>query len=469
MKAPGPSPIEFSQGIGTETAIFFDQLRNKYGDVIRFKVPFARPMYLLSHPDYAKYVLSHNATNFVRQDFVSRRFRSLMGNGSVIAEGDLWARQRKIISPVFQRVFLKNVFQNIENQTTKLIERWKKKAEKGEAIELVSEMRSLTLDILWRVLFHQPTNEMEEVIYQPVELGLDYLGAPVPFFLSKWLPTFKNWKFFFALKKLEDVIQNMINERRKNIGQVDDMLDFLLRYKNPETSEGLSDKLIIEEIKTMTPAGFLTTTAAISWLFYELGKNPQYIAPLNEECRTILQNGHFDFKKIELAHGGKPLLLKNPPNTGRVNALLELFPNAKFVFLFRNPYQVFFSTRALWHRTLTKHYTLQSLYDEEIDDLIFQYYRTITDAYLEQRGNIPENNLIEVRYEELEKNPFETVKSVYTWLDLPNWKRAKTHILDKIYEERHYKKYSYSYPQNVQDRIYQEWKRYIELWEYERL
>lgn len=301
MKAPGPSTLEFSKGIGTETPLFFQQLQAKYGDIIRCKVPLARPIYLISHPDYAKYILSHHASNYARQDFISRRFRSLMGNGSVVAEGDLWARQRKIISPVFQRKFLKDAFQIIENQTNFLIERWKRKAAKGEPVEVVSEIKSLTLDMLWRILFHQPTKgtATEQAVYEPTELAQSYLGAPLPFFYPKWLPTFNNWGFFSALNRFENIVKEMVAERRKNIGQVDDMLDFLLRYKHPETGEGLSDKLIVEEIKTMTPAGFLTTTAAISWLFYELGKNPQHIAAINEEACSVLAKGKLDFRTLE--------------------------------------------------------------------------------------------------------------------------------------------------------------------------
>ena len=43
---------------------------------------------------------------------------------------------------------------------------------------------------------------------------------------------------------------------------------------------------------------------------------------------------------------GSQFLSKNPPHTGRVKTLLEMFPNAKFIYLKRNPYTVFESTRS---------------------------------------------------------------------------------------------------------------------------
>ena len=48
-------------------------------------------------------------------------------------------------------------------------------------------------------------------------------------------------------------------------------------------------------------------------------------------------------KKATLAHGGKPIVLKNPPNTVRIRQILKLFPGAKFVFIKRNPYHVYAS------------------------------------------------------------------------------------------------------------------------------
>ncbi len=44
----------------------------------------------------------------------------------------------------------------------------------------------------------------------------------------------------------------------------------------------------------------------------------------------------------------RPMLLKSPPHTARVRLLLELFPDARFLHIRRNPYTVFLSTRHLF-------------------------------------------------------------------------------------------------------------------------
>jgi hypothetical protein len=42
---------------------------------------------------------------------------------------------------------------------------------------------------------------------------------------------------------------------------------------------------------------------------------------------------------------GRPLVLKSPGHTCRIRLLLELFPQARFVHIHRNPYDVFRSTQ----------------------------------------------------------------------------------------------------------------------------
>ncbi|MEO0999590.1 MAG: sulfotransferase, partial [Pseudomonadota bacterium] len=56
-------------------------------------------------------------------------------------------------------------------------------------------------------------------------------------------------------------------------------------------------------------------------------------------------------RKLAL-HQGKPLLIKNPVHTARVAILREMFPEAKFIHIHRNPFDVFLSMRNFYARLL---------------------------------------------------------------------------------------------------------------------
>ena len=58
--------------------------------------------------------------------------------------------------------------------------------------------------------------------------------------------------------------------------------------------------------------------------------------------------------KLQLQHPGQRLLIKNPVYTARVGLLRVLFPNAKFVHIYRNPYIVFQSMKNFYHTLLAE-------------------------------------------------------------------------------------------------------------------
>ena len=54
------------------------------------------------------------------------------------------------------------------------------------------------------------------------------------------------------------------------------------------------------------------------------------------------------YRRLVLKHGGKRLVMKTPANAARLKLLTKLFPDARYVYLARNPLEVFPSTVKLW-------------------------------------------------------------------------------------------------------------------------
>jgi hypothetical protein len=137
-------------------------------------------------------------------------------------------------------------------------------------------------------------------------------------------------------------------------------------------------------------------------------------------------------------------LSKNPPHTGKVKVLTEMFPQARFLYLRRNPYTVFESSRAFISETMQP-LQWNSITMEELEQNILYAYRELYLAFEEQKKYIPEGQLMEVKFEDIENNAYETIKSVYEKLSLPNWEEAEPRIREYIESQRRYKKNKYSY------------------------
>ena len=124
-------------------------------------------------------------------------------------------------------------------------------------------------------------------------------------------------------------------------------------------------------------------------------------------------------------------LSKNPTNTARIKVLLDMFPNAKFIHIHRNPVEVFLSTRNFYNSMLP-HLQLQSIPNKKLDGIILSIYHNLMNDYFEQRKLIPAGNLIEVAFDELEKNPETIVKNIYKTLKLSGYTDAEPHFRNYI-------------------------------------
>src|SRR4030095_10766430 len=91
------------------------------------------------------------------------------------------------------------------------------------------------------------------------------------------------------------------------------------------------------------------------------------------EAEAWKQSFIFLLKKISIANQRKQLVLKSPPNTARLKLLLSIFPDAKFVFIHRNPYEVYSSNKRFW-QVLQKKYALQTTQSVDVDALILETY-----------------------------------------------------------------------------------------------
>lgn len=173
-------------------------------------------------------------------------------------------------------------------------------------------------------------------------------------------------------------------------------------------------------------------------------------------------------RKATLQADGKRLILKNCADTGRIRVLLELFPDAKFIHLCRNPYDLFLSTKKLWEVVLWRS-QLQEIDPAEVDRLILRFHTQLTQRYLADRALIPAGNLVEVRFEELEANPLTETRRIYETLGLPGFAAADPAFRAYLASVADYKKNDYKLTADIIDQVNRHWSFAFDEWGYQRL
>lgn len=172
--------------------------------------------------------------------------------------------------------------------------------------------------------------------------------------------------------------------------------------------------------------------------------------------------------KLALKQGNSRLVLKSPCHTARVALILEAFPDAAFVHVHRNPYDVYRSTLNM-ELEVEPLFQYQEPDHEGLEERILWRYRTMYEAYLEDRSAIPDGRLVEIAYGELDERPMAVLERVYGALGLPDFEVARPHVSRYLESIADYRKNLY--PELEPDagaRIAREWELAFEEWGYPR-
>lgn len=188
---------------------------------------------------------------------------------------------------------------------------------------------------------------------------------------------------------------------------------------------------------------------------------------LTQEENQVFKDAFLKLIKISLWNTkGTQFLSKNPPHTGRIPQLLEMFPNAKFIYLARNPYTVFESTRSFFTNTIQP-LKLQDISEQEIEDNILKVYTDLFNKYEKDKELIPAGNLIEVKFEDFEADAMGMTERIYQELNIPGLEEARPAIEKYLSKKKGYKKNQYKYDDRTVELVNKNWAFALDRWGYD--
>jgi cytochrome P450 len=270
-------------------ALFFDRLVRDFGDFVHYRGLYS--FYLVNHPALVKQVLQETNKSFDKNSVIYNRFRNAFGNGLVVAEGDRWRRQRKLLQPMFGPQAIKQFFALMVDSASQIAERWEPACRAGQVFDIAEQMNLVTLQIAGRALFHDSFDASAERIGHWTHVINRYSARPpLPIVRSLWFPSRMNFQLKRALAEFHAFLQEMIDRRRTDNDQ-SDLIGILLKARHEESGEPMSDQEIAEEILGMIIGGHETSSSALSWLWCELDRNPTVRKQLYAELAGVIGSG----------------------------------------------------------------------------------------------------------------------------------------------------------------------------------
>lgn len=137
-----------------------------------------------------------------------------------------------------------------------------------------------------------------------------------------------------------------------------------------------------------------------------------------ERARWQREMSRFVRKLVAFRRHRRPLL-KNPYNTARAAALQEIFPDARFVHIHRDPYRVYRSNMHLAREGHTLFQLQDPLPDRNYATEFLKNYHDMEAAFYRDVEAIPANRVVEVRFEDLDEDPKRVIRDLYDALELP--------------------------------------------------
>jgi len=304
--APGPRGVAWIRSAfglqGREPVRYLLEWTREYGEVVRFRVGQS-VFHLLNDETSARHVLQLNYRNYTK----SRNFdeiRRVLGNGLLTSEGEFWLRQRRLAQPAFHPDRLAACAGTVVEATERRLNAWAGIAASNEPIDVHEAMLGLTLGIVGRILFGVDLEQEESRVGPALTVLMRHanrrLRAIVK--LPTAVPTPGERRFKRALRELDELVLRIIRERAASDHDRGDLLSMLLRVRDAETGEPMSEAQVRDEVMTLLLAGHETTAGALSWTFHVLSQYAEVQQQMHREVDDVLGGrppGYADLTRLE--------------------------------------------------------------------------------------------------------------------------------------------------------------------------
>jgi cytochrome P450 len=285
-RPPGPDGLPFLGNLHQFTRDrlgFVERNAREYGDVVY--VEFAgEPIYQLFDPDAVRHVLVDNNQNYVKGEFFQRQL-GFLGDGLLTSEGERWRRQRHMVEPAFHPDRIAGYADTMVEYTERAVEGWAD----GEVRNVHQDMMGLTLEIVGKALFDVDVREDARGVGDAMSAVMHHFQRSTarPIDIPDWVPTPANVRYRRALAHLDDVVADIVAQRRRAGVDAGDVVSMLLSARD-EAGGGMADETIRDQVLTLLLAGHETTAQALTFTFHLLARNPEVERRLLDELDAVL-------------------------------------------------------------------------------------------------------------------------------------------------------------------------------------
>lgn len=304
--------------LGNLLQLRFDSFHNsleawadQYGPLYRFRIG-PRRLACISDPEVIKWMHRERPDRFRRTRAVQAATSEMRMKGVFSSEGEDWRRQRKIVAMALNTAHLKPFYPKLRTTVERLMGRWERAADAGQAVDLCRDLMRFTVDVTTQLAFGLDFNTLETdgpVIQRNLDKVFPILNVRVnaPFAYWRYFKLPRDRELDRALEAVKEEVDGIIRKVRERMaadpGLFEAPTNFLEAMLAAKEAEGIgfSDDDVFANVCTLLLAGEDTTANTIAWTINYFLQFPEHFARARAEADGVLGDARI-VRDLEQTH-----------------------------------------------------------------------------------------------------------------------------------------------------------------------
>ncbi|WP_299255991.1 cytochrome P450 [uncultured Aquimarina sp.] len=290
----------------------------KHGDVFKVNLGFGNSVIFTRDAGFAKHMLQNQHKKYHKSPLQTKDLGKYIGNGLLTSNGDHWLRQRRLIQPAFYKKKIDVIAKTIRETICEELSR----IEPDVSFDIYPLMNDLAFKVVAKSLFsYTDTGNTMARLQHITEAAQTSL-------IREIRQPYKRWWFHLSgqikstltlTQEARDILDNIIEERRKSKDNYDDLLDMLLESRY-EDGSSMDNERLIDEILILFVAGHETTSNALSFCLSLLALHPEI------QNKVFTEVNEFGSRELSLMEQFQ----KNKYTAQCIEEAMRLYPPAYF-------------------------------------------------------------------------------------------------------------------------------------------
>ncbi len=259
-----------------------------------------RSTVLFNEPELVREILRDERGIFPKSDLMVGALEPLIGDSIFVTDGARWRRQRAMIDPAFTHMRIGIAFDAMAAAVTDHSAQLREWAAAGSAFSLDLAMSHLTADIICRTTFSMPLESQvaQEVFddFTEFERSVAQVDIFRLIFQPAWSPVPQKPSVLAACARIRRHLGDLVDTHLAPGAAFNDIASAVIAARDSDTGAPFNRDELIDQLGVFFLAGHETSASALTWVFYLLALQPDWVARLRREIDDVVGQDEFSWE-----------------------------------------------------------------------------------------------------------------------------------------------------------------------------